>query len=116
MLDVFDIGVDEDGDTITSCAVTVPADTKRYKRYMPRSGGKHARDALELLTGMFQRYRENKGDGDVLVQERHWREQFCDMMGDKPQSTKRGTWNRVVKDLLASGAVRREGVHIFLTE
>ena len=99
------LGHDADGDKITSCVIEIPPDsltTKEAKRDKTRQMSRgHVSAAYDTLEGLEQQYRINKPDGPILVEERHWRENYLASLGGKiTPANKRKIWERVRKDLL----------------
>ena len=86
-LDVIEVGADEDGDVITSCAV-VPADVEiEKKERRPTGDQKMARDALEEVligSGRTINHRHGIPDNTVCADFEAWRQEFYARASDKP--------------------------------
>jgi AAA domain len=126
-LETVEIGVDEDGDSMTSCVV-VASDSDRPKRRATVGMSERLRSACSLLQSIMER------DGQAidepgcpgLVPKRvnavkidHWRKECylslpVDSEGDAEKETKRKVFLRVRRDLAAKGVIRESDGWVWL--
>jgi hypothetical protein len=109
-LDVVEVGIDEDGGTIKSCAV-VPADVEATNTKRCLTGDKAtAMDALYdvLGSGNVESFRNRHGipDAAPCVRVEAWRQEFYARAADKPsQDAKQKAFKRAMAGLRDAGYI-----------
>lgn len=110
-------GSDNFGNVMTEPVLffTGEAAKKSTREKRPTKG---AVEALELLKGMTERYRENLAasgkDDEPRVLHDDWRKQFFDSMGSAKPGTKRTYFMRAKDSLKESGEIYIEGAFVYL--
>lgn len=117
-VDTQDIhGMDNFGNVMSEPVLffTGEAAKKSTREKRPTKG---AIEALELLKGMTERYRENLAasgkDDEPRVLHDDWRKQFFDSMGSAKPGTKRTYFMRAKDSLKESGEIYIEGAFVYL--
>ena len=126
-LETVEIGVDEDGDSMTSCVV-LPSDADRPARRATAGLSERLRRACALLQSMMERDGQaidEPGCPDLVpkrikaVKIDHWRKECylslpVDSEGDAEKETKRKVFLRVRRDLAAKGVIRENDGWVWL--
>lgn len=94
-LEVVNLGFDEDGDALTSCAVA-PSTPLSAPQKPITGGGEQVLDAFKAALA---------AAGTFVVQKEAWRREFYKLRGDDKEGTKRKAFNRGLDELVQAGQV-----------
>src|SRR5262249_19598741 len=121
-LEVVHLGIDDDGDAITSCVVLPAASPPMSPQESPENPKvpKGARDALAVLEALIRTHGETPPEtGQVpdhvrkVVKSDRWKEAANAAHGGKKDAS-RTAFKRAVKELTVKGLIQTSGLYVYL--